>query len=388
MRHRWQFKTATILAPILACTFVTRAQQPNSANPLQKFQQDLTALAPASADDCGWDEPHHSGFTGDTARLEDSLMEDADAAIVQALNAPSAVAKDAVAHTLAALQATSDRVNDTWPANRRFHADLLAIDPAFVVTYHVRSRSTWSVFAVADEALESGKGANTKWAQVGEDEFRWQEHNSGEEMAVYPLDRGPSKRARFLAKSSHVSCGDGITSIAWDAYEWDPASMGRLTAIIDVQGAGNRGDYPQYAPIGKLQTRGPRITLPSCWWSALDMTPDAILCSVDTYDISHDQVRFIGRQTNRPDLETVAKVVKFAQDRDERALLAYTASPAVARKLVEQMPAGLVANLNGDPYPPLHGITQTIDLTNDSVLRFVLEKRNERWVVTQFLIDP
>jgi hypothetical protein len=283
------------------------------------------------------------------------------------------------------MRALSERINKAWPPKRRFHYELLDIDPAFVVTYHIRSRSTWSAFGVAAEASWPNKGSNAKWAQVGEDEFRWQQVDSDQEMEVHPLERGPSRQARFLAKSSHISCGDGITGLDYSAWEWNPASIGSLEQLIGRKGAASRGDYPEYGPVGPLETNGSKIGLPYCEWSAVDLDVDALLCSIDTYDISGDAVRFLGTRTNRPDLETVAKAIQYADDRDYRAVLAFSASPTVARRLVALMPPSITANINGGIYPPLRGNHETIDIGG---LHFALEKRNGLWIVLRFTVDP
>ena len=371
----------------IGCCSLSYAQQPKvSQQPLQQFEQTLTKLAPASADDCGWEGSPAPKFSGDTARLEDNLFDEADAAIVQALNAPGSNPKQAVTQTLLSLRSMSDRINRSWPADRRFHYELLEIDPIFVVDYHIRSRSTWSAFAVADEAEWPKKGTNTQWHQAGEDDFRWEEPRADQEMAVYPLERGPSHLARFLAKFSQISCGDGITGVVYDGYEWNPASVGSLDAILERKGAASRGDYaPKYGPIGKLETSGLIITLPYCEWSAVDLDVDALLCSVDTYNVSGDVVRFVSTQTNRPDLETVAKAIQYSEGRDYRAVLAYSASPAVARKMVELMPPGVYGNASAEDYPPIRGNTQTIDIDD---LHFVLEKRNDEWFIAQFQLNP
>lgn len=361
------------------------SQQPKAGEPLQQFGVALTQLAPASPDDCGWEGPSPEKFSGHTAKLEDELFDEADDAIVQALNVPGPNPKTAIAQVLDSMRALSEGLNKTWPADRRFHYELLEIDPAFVVTYHIRSRSTWSVFGIAAEASWPNKGENTKWSQVGEDDLRWQQPDSDQQMEVYGLTRGPSGLARFLARASQISCGDGITGLTYHAYEWNPASIGSLDLIIERKGAASRGDFPQYRPIGKLEMTGPRVTLPYCEWSAVDLDVDALLCSVDTYDVSGDEVRFLGTRTNRPDLEAVAKAVKYADDRDYRALLSYSASPAVARKMVALMPPSITANVGGGSYPPLRGNHQAIDIGG---LHFALEERNGTWVVVEFTMNP
>jgi hypothetical protein len=360
-------------------------QQKPSQQPAQEFKETLTKLAPASPDDCGWVGSSAPRFPGDTARLEDSLFEEADAAVVQSLNEPGSDPKQAVSQTLELLRNMSNRINENWPRDRRFHYEVLQIEPVFAVGYHIRSRSTWSAFAVADESEWPKKGRNRQWHQVGEDDFRWDAPHADQQMVVYPLQRGPSGLARFLARFSQISCGDGITGIGYDAYQWNPTSVGSLDLILERKGAASRGDFPKYGTIGKLVTSGPRITLPYCEWSALDMTPDALLCSVDTYDVSGNVVRFVSTQTNRPDLETVAKAIRYAEDRDYRAVLAYSASPAVARKMVDLMPPAVYGNASGEDYPPIRGNTQAIDIEG---LHFALEKRDQEWVITQFQLNP
>ncbi|MGB6695281.1 MAG: hypothetical protein WBE56_13930, partial [Terracidiphilus sp.] len=85
------------------------------------------------------------------------------------------------------------------------------------------------------------------------------------------------------------------------------------------------------------------------------------------------------------DLDTVAKVVQYADARDYEAVLAYSASPQVARKMVEEMPPGVAGNGSGEDYPPIRGDHQTIDIEG---LHFELEKHDGRWVVVRFTLDP
>ncbi|MFZ2021747.1 MAG: hypothetical protein ACLP00_28225 [Terracidiphilus sp.] len=362
----------------------SRSQQVTQRTPIQKFEATLVALASASPDDCGWDQPTRR-FNGDTSKLEDELFQDADEAVLNALNSTGANPAKVIERTLDSLRTTAERVNHDWPADRRFHYDLLTIQPVFVVVYHIRSRSTWSVFAVPADASWPKKGKNTEWKQVGEDDFRWQDPKGDQRAGVYSIQRGPSGLARFLSKSDEISCGDGITGLTWKAYEWNPAGIGSFETVIERTGVEKRDDDPPYQTVGKLRTTGPLITLPYCENSAVDLYVDALLCSVDRYDLSGDVVRFISSETNRPDLDTVAKVVQYADARDYEAVLAYSASPQVARKMVEEMPPGVAGNGSGEDYPPIRGDHQTIDIEG---LHFELEKHDGRWVVVRFTLDP
>jgi hypothetical protein len=106
---------------------------------------------------------------------------------------------------------------------------------------------------------------------------------------------------------------------------------------------------------------------------------------VDTYDVSGDDIRYVSTRTNRPDLLTVARVIKYASDRDYDAVLAYSVSPEVAKELVSRMPTSLFGNGSGEDYPPIKGAHEKIDLNS---LHFRLERRGSRWVVVKFTVDP
>jgi hypothetical protein len=126
----------------------SRSQQVAQRTPIQKFEATLAALPSALPDDCGWDQPTRR-FNGDTSKLEDELFQDADEAVLNALNSNGEDPARVIEGTLDSLRTTTERVNHDWPADRRFHYDLLTVQPVFVVVYHIRSRSTWSVYARA-----------------------------------------------------------------------------------------------------------------------------------------------------------------------------------------------------------------------------------------------
>ena len=368
----------------MSCTATVQAQALQTTEPIQQFQNIIAELAHATADDCGWESiPALPKFSADRTKLENELFDQADAAIVKALNGSAVSSKEAIVQALDTMHNISEGLNKTWPVDRRFQYQLLYIEPTFVVGFHIRSRSTFSVFAVPDSSTPSKKGKNTEWSRVGGDEHRWDEHNSDEGLELYELARGPAKLSRFLSKSSHVSCGDGQTGIEYIGYEWSPYWTGDLNEVLRRNGAVSGEVFPA---IGKLQTKGPKITLPYCWWSAVDSSVWATLCSVDSYDLSGDYVRFLSTRTNRPDLETVAKVIEYAQARDLNAVRSYSASETVANKLVELMPP-FVFN-EGESYGEPTGDRQTIDIENGNQrLTFVLLRRNGRWLVVQFALN-
>jgi len=92
--------------------------------------------------------------------------------------------------------------------------------------------------------------------------------------------------------------------------------MGTLREIIEQDGAfGLDDEVPGFAQIGELQTQGALMTLPYCWFSALDTWDNPSLCAVDTYDVARDKVRFETRRYNRPDLVPIAKAIEHARRR-------------------------------------------------------------------------
>jgi hypothetical protein len=376
-------RVVAILATCLSCAATLRAQALPTTEPIQQLQNTIAELAHAPADDCGWESDVPPLFSADTTKLESELFDQADAALLKALNASGGSSRETIVQVLDTMHEISERANKTWPAGRRFQYQLLHVEPVFVVQFHIRSRSTFSVFAVPALPPYPKKGKNTEWFRVGGDDERWGEHNSDESVELYELARGPSKLPRFLSKSSHVSCGDGQTGIEYVGYEWNPSSTGDLHEVLSRKGAVSGEVFPV---IGKLETKGPKITLPYCWWSAIDSSVWATLCSVDTYDLSGDYVRFLSTSTNRPDLETVAKVIEYAQARDLRAVMSYSASQTVANKLVELMPP-FVFNAGGFYSEPARD-RETIDIEDGEHLRFALERRNGRWLVVQFALNP
>lgn len=125
-------------------------QRPASDEPLQRFESSLGKLAGASADDCGWDSQAGPTFSEDTANLENKLFDAVDDAIISALNASPDNPKKTVTELLEKMKATSANLNKTWLAERRFHFDILYAQPALVVKIGIRSRTTFSVFAVPE----------------------------------------------------------------------------------------------------------------------------------------------------------------------------------------------------------------------------------------------
>ena len=136
-----------------------------------------------------------------------------------------------------------------------------------------------------------------------------------------------------------------------------------------------------FAPIGVFRSEDALITLPFCWFSPIDTWDNPSMCAVDTYNVSGDQVRFVSRAVNRPDLLPIAKVIEHAEHRDYPAVLAYCASAEVAQKLVADIPPSLFAE--DLRVTRVSDAKQQVQLGPNSY-RFEVEKRNGRWLIVSF----
>jgi len=302
--------------------------------------------------------------------------------VTQVLNAtPGSLgsARDRAAEALGKLEQMSAEINAAWPEENRFHFQILDLPPALVVKIAARTHGRFFVFGIPEE--DSGK-PNRSWRRVGSDDESVKHDVPQSQLHLYPLHRGASGNARFLAKFDLSGCA-GSTGVAYDAREWNPQGMGDLEQIIKQAGAlGLDGNVPGFAQIGELRTEGPLITLPYCWFSAIDTWDNPSLCAVDTYDLSGDNVRFHSRAYNRPDLLPVAKAIEYAEQRDYRAVLGYCASAQVARRMVRDFPPYVFAD---DLRVTRTGKgKERVELGYDPSYRFDVEKRAGRWLVVAF----
>ena len=162
----------------------------------------------------------------------------------------------------------------------------------------------------------------------------------------------------------------------------DPKA-GWLTKIIKQDGASGLDEEPkEFAETGELRTKGSLITLPYCWFSAIDTWDNPSLCAVDTFDLSGDNVRFRSRLYNRPDLVPIAKSIEYAEKRDYPAARAYCASAKVAHRLVHGSPPHADAMLQ----------TKRTGKGKERIEMgdgfFDVEKRAGRWLVVAFRSEP
>lgn len=251
----------------------------------------------------------------DFSRLEFYLFEQADKAVLQGLNesgdsakSPVVGQKERAIKALTRLEQSSAEINKDWQEENRFHFEVLDIAPALVVKMTYRNRATFSVFGIPQ--FSDDHRPNAAWRTIGAaDDGRFEPRAGYDWVDLFPLRRGPSNRARFLAKFGAAGCGSGV-GVSYYAYEWNPEDFGDLTEFIKQEGAVSQEEpvdpnHPSkkdlsssFPPVGKLQTTGTVLALPYCWFSQIDTWDNPSLCAVDSYDISRDRARFIQRVTN------------------------------------------------------------------------------------------
>ncbi len=290
--------------------------------------------------------------------------------------------------TLEKLEHLSAEINKKWSDERQFHFQILDISPAVLVKMTYRNRATFSFFASTPTHTWRVAGASHN--------HRTMPTGGYESLDLFPLAPGPSHNPRFLARFNDAGCGSGV-SVAYYAYAWNPqATVGDLDEIIKLEGAASQLEAigesvyspvdrdHSFMPVGELKTEGPQVTLPYCWFSAIDTYRNPSLCAANAYDISGDRVRFVSTVYNRPDLLPIAKAIEYAQTRDYPAVLAYCATPAVARKLIRDIPPFVFSTPRLD-IKRISPSKKTVEL-GDTGLQFDVEKRGDRWLVVSFRV--
>ncbi len=367
-----------IIALALLFTLGARAQQP----PEPSFEDLLKALAPAPGDACDFPDKDREGTP--FSDLEYQLFQQADKAVAQGL-----AEKTSAASTLEKLERLSAEINKKWSDERQFHFQVIDLPPAVLVKMTYRNRATISFFA---------KTSTDSWRTIGAShDHRAMPTGGYESLDLFALARGPAHRPRFLARFSDAACGSGV-AVGYYAYEWNPQSTtGSLDEFIKLEGAASqldaigesvytpRDQEHSFLPVGELKTEGSLITLPYCWFSAIDSWNNPSLCAVNSYDTSGDRVRFVNSVYNRPDLLPIAKAIEHAQAHDYPAVLAYCGSPAVARELIRDIPPFVFSTPRLD-IKRIGPLKKTVEL-GDQALQFDIEKRGDRWLVVAFRID-
>jgi hypothetical protein len=350
---------------------------------IQDFRPLLQKLADFSPDPCG--PPFGREQDWHSADVDNPIFEQTGNFVAQELNAarPETMSpQNRATEALKKLERLSAEINASWPDENRFHFQTLDIAPALVLEITIHSHARFFVFGIPEET--SGQH-NRLWQRVGSDD-EYSEHESPRSwLELYPLHRGPSGNARFLATFGYSGCAGSIGGV-YDAREWNPQGFGNLEQLIKQEGSFGLDDkVPGFAQIGKLQTKGALITLPYCWFSSVDTWDNPSLCAVDTYDTSGDSLKFHSRTYNRPDLVPVAKAIEYAQRRDYPAALSYCASSEVARKMVRDLPPHVFA---GDLRVTSKGVgKKSVEMGDSIVYRFDVEEQAGRWLVVAFSAD-
>jgi hypothetical protein len=274
----------------------------------------------------------------------------------------------------------SAEINASWPEENRFQFEILDLSPALVLKVTIRTHGRYFVFGIPEDD-DSGK-PNRAWRMVGSDDESDDNKFTELFLELYPLHRGHSGNPRFLAKFIRSGCAGSI-GVSYDAREWVPKGTGSFEQVIKQMGAFGLDDkVPGFAQIGELHTKGPLITLPYCWFSAIDTWDNPSMCAVDTYDVSGDSVMFRARTYNRPDLLPISKALEYAEQRDYPAVLAYCTTAPVARSLVREVPPFIVAEdlrvirIGSD--------RERVEFGDDPAYRFEVAKREGQWLVTRF----
>ena len=346
----------------------------------EDFRQRLQKLAVLSPDPCDPPSPREKEWT--RADSEFRLFSRAADIVAEALNAASTNAgspRDRAAAALRNLEKVSSEINADWPEDNRFHFEILDIPPLLVVKMEFRTSARYFAFAIPHE--EVSEKAQPVWHEVGSDDVSLEQDSARSLIELFELHRGPSGKARFLARIEPFGCAGSI-GVVYEAKEWNPEGIGSLEQIIHQAGALGLGDVEGFPQIGELRTEGSLITLPYCQFSAIDTWDNPSLCAVDTYDLSGDDVKFQSRAYNRPDLVPVAKAIGYATERDFAAARGYCASSEIADRLVREMPPYFYAgeiqvNVTGKG-------RERVELGDDPVYWLDVEERQDGWVVVDF----
>jgi hypothetical protein len=225
---------------------------------------------------------------------------------------------------------------------------------------------------------------------LGED--HWDDYRDlpWSKLNVFPLHRGPLGAVRFLVSMQGGGCA-GSSGLRYAIEEWNPEEIFYLSEAVSQSGVKGMDAEPEqpvtkqvpFPTVGVLKTEGMRITLPYCEFTQLDTWDNPSLCMVDTYDVSGDAIRFVGRRYNRPDLAPVAKALEFAKSHDLPALRGYCASDVVAQKILRELPGGYGFDTELETLQ-LGGGRERVRPAYSGVPGFVVEKHGGRWMIVSF----
>jgi len=337
--------------------------------------------------------PDGSELAVDGAEVE--ILKEASKAVLDELNAAGTdpgVARIRANAMLKKLEGLSREINAGWSDEDRLHFELLDFSSALVLKASIGTQAKFFVFGFPEKV--DTFSPHELWEQVGEEELDLNGIAPRSLLEIHPLHRGPSGNPRFLAKITYFGCA-GSLSLLYDAREWNPKERGELNQIIKQDGAVGmdeafNGSKPTrkepFLPIGKLETQDLFITLPYCWFSAIDTWDNPSLCALDTYDLSGDAVRFKSREYNRPDLLPIAKAIEYAEKHDYPAVRAYCSNADVARRLMRDItPFFFAGDLRMARKPDG---SEHIETDSTGVDGFDIQKRGDRWLVVRVATSP
>jgi hypothetical protein len=383
--------------PLLSLTvfLIFAAKQSNGApipdDLFEKISGLLQKIISAPPDICG--APPMANLDPDDVEL--SILRVAADETLHALNAGEPElnkARDQATVALKKIEGISSQFNAKWPQENRFHFQLIDVAPALVLKVGIGTHEQFFVIGIPE--MDGFGKANRLWRVVGEEDLELEHTVPRSWLDVYPLHRGPSGHTRFLVAIGYTGCA-GSSGVLYDAREWNPGGLGELDTVISQKGAvgmdesftgGKPTSKDPFMPVGKLETKGRLITLPYCWFSAIDTWDNPSLCALDTYDVSGDAVRFRSRSYNRPDLVPVAKAIEYAEKHDYPAVRAYCSNADIARRIVRDITPSYSA---GDLHITRKADgSEQIEMGSPGVDKFDVQKIVDQWLVTRYSPSP
>ncbi|MGI4830819.1 MAG: hypothetical protein ACRYFU_21900 [Janthinobacterium lividum] len=317
---------------------------------------------------------------------EESVFIAAAAAVIARLNDGSD-SNSLQARAQAALEQienTSAGVNAAWPIDARFHFSLTPLAPALLVTMSFRTQGRFFLFGVPTKV--EGK-PNELWREVGSDDYVYTRPTPHSIVHIYSLQQGPKRLPRFLAAMDEFGCA-GSTGIVYEVLSWNLGTFG-LSKSIEQDGAfgldqAADGRKPSrkdpFHPVGQLSTKGSRLTLPYCWFSALDWWDNPSLCAVDEYRIVGEDIVFRSRRYNHPELVPIARAYEYARAHELPAMLGYFRSLKIARRFLLSPP---VLEIASDPQIRWLAPGRA-RITLETSAQFEVQQRHGRWIIVAF----
>jgi hypothetical protein len=350
------------------------------------LQHSLAELSKTSADPCEqWDDQHHD------EELETKIFYSTIAAVLADLNETPRTSSNSeitLWTSLVRAEKESASLNASWPADKRLRFHLLRVPPLFVIKMTIRTHERFIVVAPSPDGRDKG---SQRWTRVGADnDYPSDSDPTPTSIQLYPIRRGPSGAARFLAYLQYIGCAGNSFGVSYDLREWDAKTANGLLRIIRQPGAFGLDQAPArptpknpFPSIGTLRTKGSLITIPYCWFSSLDTWNNPSLCAADTYSVAGDRVTFHSRSYNRPDLVPIARVSAHIEEHEYPAIRAWCASPSIARKLLR-----FTSGFGSSGELEVKSLTPTRERVKlGGGERFEVRKFGDHWLITSFSLD-